>query len=100
MSGSDASSMSRSAWPPNWCTKSFGSQVVGQNDAAKIDRILLDKLNRALCGLLARGIAVKQVDDLFRKARQRFYVMLRQRRSQRCHHVAKPSLPTCDALSV
>ena len=75
-------------------------QVVGQNDTAQIDRILLDKLNSALSGLLARGIAVKQVDDLFCKARQRFNVMLRQRRSQRCHHVAKPSLPTCDTVRI
>ena len=77
-----------------------GIVTVGQHHAAQVHRILLDKLNRATGGLLARGIAVKHIHDALGKAGERLDVMLRERGAQRGDDVFNPRLPAGDAVGI
>ena len=77
-----------------------GIVAVGQYHAAQVHRILLDKLNRAAGGLLARGIAVKHIHDALGKASERLDVMLRERGAQRGDNVFNPRLPAGDAVGI
>ena len=77
-----------------------GIVAVRQHHAAQVHRILLDKLNRATGGLLARGIAVKHIHDALGKAGERLDVMLRERGAQRSDNIFNPRLPTGDAVGI
>ena len=77
-----------------------GVVAVGQHHAAQVHRILLDKLNRATGGLLARGIAIEHIHDTLGKAGERLDVMLRERGAQRGDNVFDPRLPAGDAIGI
>ena len=77
-----------------------GVVAVGQYHAAQVHRILLDKLNRAAGGLLARGIAIEHIHDALGKASERLDVMLRERSAQRGDNVFNPRLPAGDAIGI
>ena len=77
-----------------------GVVAVGKHHAAQVHRILLDKLNRAACGLLTGGVAIKHIDNALGKTGERLYVMFRQRRAQRGDDVFDPRLPAGDAIGI
>ena len=77
-----------------------GVVAVGQHHAAQVHRILLDKLNRATGGLLARGIAIEHIHDTLGKAGERLDVMLRERGAQRGDNVFDPRLPAGDTIGI
>ena len=61
---------------------------------------LLDKLNRATGGLLARCIAVEHIHDALGKASERLDVVLREGGAQRGNNVFNPRLPAGDAIGI
>ena len=77
-----------------------GIVAVGQHNAAKVHRILLDKLNRTTGGLLSGGVTIEHVHDALGKAGERLDVMLRERGAQRGDNVFNPRLPTGDAIGI
>ena len=77
-----------------------GVVAVGEHHAAQVHGILLDKLNRATGGLLARCIAVEHIHDALGKASERLDVMLREGGAQRGDNVFNPRLPAGDAIGI
>ena len=77
-----------------------GVVAVGEHHAAQVHGILLDKLNRATGGLLARCIAVEHIHDALGKASERLDVVLREGGAQRGDNVFNPRLPAGDAIGI